>query len=110
MNYEVIPTDNFKREVKKLAKKYQSIVNDLEKLEKELSKKPTSGTHLGNGVYKVRMAIRTKGIGKSGGARVITYIYYEGEKVFLMSIYDKSEKDNITDTEISQILNDIDIE
>jgi mRNA-degrading endonuclease RelE of RelBE toxin-antitoxin system len=66
MSYEIIPTNNFKREVKKLAKKYRSIANDLEELEKELSKNPTLGDLLGSNVYKVRMAISSKGKGKSG--------------------------------------------
>jgi hypothetical protein len=110
MSYEIIPTDNFKREVKKLAKKYRSLADDLEKLEIELSQNPTSGKNLGNNVYKVRMAIYTKGKGKSGGARIISYVFVEGKKVFLMSIYDKNEKENISDNEILLLLKDIDIE
>jgi len=110
MSYEIIPTNNFNREVNKLAKKYRSIANDLEELEKELSKKPTLGDHLGSNVYKVRMAISSKGKGKSGGARIITHIYAIGEKLFLLSVYDKLEKENISDDEIKLLLKDIDIE
>ena len=110
MSYQIIPTNNFNHEVKKLAKKYRSIANDLEELEKELSKNPTLGDHLGSNVYKVRMAISDKGKGKSGGARVITHIYTLGEKLLLLSVYDKSEKENISDDEIKQLLKDIDID
>jgi hypothetical protein len=110
MSYEIIPTNNFNREVKKLAKKYRSIANDLEKLEKELSENPNLGDNLGNNVFKVRMAITSKGKGKSSGARLITHVFALGEKLFLLSVYDKSEKENITDDEIKQLLKDIDIE
>jgi hypothetical protein len=110
MSYEIIPTNNFKREVKKLSKKYHSIADDLEALEKELSNNPSLGDHLGFNVYKVRMAISSKGKGKSGGARLITHIYASGEKLFLLSIYDKSEKENISDDEIKQLLRNIEIE
>ena len=55
------------------------------------------------------MAITSKGKGKSGGARVITHMYAIGRKLFLLSIYDKSEKENISDDEIKLLLKDIDI-
>jgi len=110
MSYEIVPTNNFNREIKKLAKKYRSIVDDLEKLGNELIQNPTKGDNLGNNIFKVRMAISSKGKGKSGGARIITYVYVDGEKIFLLSIYDKSEKENISDIEIKHFLKDIDIE
>jgi hypothetical protein len=110
MSYEITPTDNFNREVKNLAKKYLSLADDLEILENELSKNPTFGNNLGNNVYKVRMAIASKGKGKSGVAKIISYVYVVGEKVFLLSVFDKNEKENISDKEIKQLLKDIDIE
>ncbi len=62
---------------------------------------------MGNNFYKIRLAITSKGKGKSGGARVITYIKITDETVFLTSIYDKSEKNTITDVELKQIFKDI---
>jgi len=53
------------------------------------------------------LAIASKGKGKSGGARVITYIFVEVSKVFLLTIYDKSEKENITDKELEELLSQI---
>lgn len=67
-----IPTDNFSREAKKLAKKHRSLKNNLTALGKELIENPNKGTHIGNGVYKIRMAITSKGKGTSGGARIIS--------------------------------------
>ena len=74
MNYKIIPTDNFNREVKKLAKKFRSIRNDLVQLRNDLQLKPTLGVHLGNNVYKIRVYIASKGRGKSGGARVTSFV------------------------------------
>lgn len=53
------------------------------------------------------MAIASKGKGKSGGARVITYnLYQEGNSVIidLLTIYDKGEISNISDEFISFLL------
>jgi len=100
MSYNVIPTDNFNKEVKQLAKKYPSLKDDLIKLRAELIVNPTLGTAIGSNVYKIRMAITSKGKGKSGGARVISYVYMIGEQIYLIDIYDKSEKENISDNDI----------
>jgi len=109
MSYSIIPTDNFNREVKQLAKKHLSLKDDLTQLRANLLKNPTLGKSLGNNVYKIRMAITSKGKGKSGGARVISYVYVQEEQIFLLSIYDKSEKENITDNEIKTFLNNLPI-
>jgi mRNA-degrading endonuclease RelE of RelBE toxin-antitoxin system len=109
MNYSIVPTDNFNKEVKQLAKKHRSIKKDLEQLEKDLLKNPVMGKSLGNNVYKIRMAISSKGKGKSGGARVISYVYIQDEQIFLLSIYDKSEKETVTDAEIKTFLKNLPI-
>lgn len=73
----------------------------------ELAKNPYQGADLGHGLRKVRMAVSAKGKGKSGGARVITLIlaYSEEEsEIGLLYIYDKSEQENLTDKELSDIL------
>lgn len=69
-----------------------------------LEQKPEQGTNLGNNCYKIRIAIASKGKGKSGGARVITNFVIAEETVFLISIYDKSEKENLTDKELDELL------
>lgn len=105
MSYSIIPTDNFSREAKQLAKKYRSFKTDLLQLKDDLIKNPLIGTSLGNNVYKIRLAIGSKSRGKAGGARVLSYVYVSGEKVFLLSVYDKSEKDTIPDHEIKAFIN-----
>ncbi|MEI7596017.1 MAG: type II toxin-antitoxin system RelE/ParE family toxin [Bacteroidota bacterium] len=107
MNFKIIPTDNFNKEVKHLAKKYKSIKSDLIKLREELIQNPTSGTLIGKNLYKVRMAISSKGKGKSGGARIISYVLIVDQELFLMSIYDKNEKDNISDADIKRFMQEI---
>ncbi|MDH5400268.1 MAG: type II toxin-antitoxin system RelE/ParE family toxin [Cyclobacteriaceae bacterium] len=104
MNYEVVYTDNFKREFKKLAKKYHSIRSDLECLLDTLEENPVQGIAIGMDCYKIRMAIASKGKGKSGGARVITHLYVDGNLVYLLSIYDKSDRETITNKEIETLL------
>ena len=105
MSYKIEITRNFSREAKSLLKKYPSLKGELESLGEELSENPEKGVPLGNNLYKIRLAIASKGRGKSGGARVITYLKTEQGNVYLLSIYDKGEKDTISDKEIKDILN-----
>lgn len=104
MNFEIVFSDNFLREIKKLSKKYKSIRSDFESFLDELENNPLQGTPLGKDCYKVRMSITSKNKGKSGGARVITYVKITKEKVILLSIYDKKEQDSISDNEIDKLL------
>ena len=67
----------------------------------------TQGTHIGNKCYKIRLAIKSKGKGKSGGARVITHIVVSNEEIYLLSIYDKADQDSITDKQILQLIKDL---
>ena len=105
MPYNVIAVPPFSRELKRLAKKYPSLKSEYQELVKELKENPEKGTPLGNNLYKIRLAIASKGKGKSGGARVITYLKNEQGNVYLLSIYDKGERDTISDNEIKNILN-----
>ncbi|MBX3101146.1 MAG: type II toxin-antitoxin system RelE/ParE family toxin [Bacteroidetes bacterium] len=87
---------SFEKSVKPLLKKYRSLEGDLLSLISSLEEQPESGTNLGENIFKVRLAIQSKGKGKSGGARVITYYANEHHKVFLLYIYDKSEQSTVT--------------
>ena len=69
-----------------------------------MEKNPEQGTNLGNNCYKIRVSIESKGKGKSGGARVITNIIIAEKTVYLLSIYDKSDKENLTDKELKELL------
>lgn len=104
MSYNVIATPRFKRDIKKLSKKYFSLKDEYASLIDELESRPHIGTPLGNNCYKIRVSIDSKGKGKSGGARVITYVVIKEELVFLLTIYDKAEKENITNRELKELL------
>jgi len=108
MSYEVIATPRFKRDIKKLSKKYFSLKKEYASLIDELGKNPQlQGTPLGNDCYKIRLSIASKGKGKSGGARVITHIVVKEKMVFLLTMYDKSEKENVTDKELQELLDQL---
>lgn len=87
-----------------MAKKYPSLKNEFAALLQSLEEDPEQGTKLGNNCYKIRLSIAPKSKGKSGGARVITNIMVIEETVYLLAIYDKSEKDNLTDKELDALL------
>ena len=97
-------TPEFKREYKRLSKKYASLDEDMKELIEELQENPTFGKSLGNNAFKIRLAISSKNKGKSGGARIITYFVTEENEVFLLSIYDKSEQENVSDKAIKALI------
>ena len=100
--------DEFKRPFRRLKKKYQSLTDDLEDFQKELIKNPLQGSDLGGGVRKIRMAITSKGKGKSGGARVLTLtvLVSDDADVTLLTIYDKSEIENVSDEYIKWLISE----
>jgi len=104
MSFNVKTIPKFERELKRLAKKYGSLKNEYIELVQSLREKPSQGTPLGNNCYKIRLAIASKGKGKSGGARAITYVQVSLTTVYLLTIFDKSEKENIPDSELQSLL------
>lgn len=104
MSYKVISIPKFEKELKRLAKGYPSLRNEYIELVHALETAPLQGTPLGNNCYKIRLSIASKGKGKSGGARVITYIQVSKTSVYLLTIFDKSEKENIPDKELAELL------
>jgi hypothetical protein len=107
MSNKVIVRKSFQRQAKRLAKRYKSFPKDLQKIVSELKENAELGTSLGNNVYKIRLAISSKNKGKSGGARVISYVYKLAETVYLLSIYDKSDTENISDKELKNLVEEV---
>ena len=73
----------------------------------ELLKNPQQGTELSPGIRKIRMAIKSKGKGKSGGARVITYNFLTAEmdgKIVLLLIYDKEDASSVKVNVLKEII------
>lgn len=102
-------TPEFLKSAKVLSKRYRSFTDDLKSLCEEIVKNPDLGDDLGNGIRKFRMAIKSKGKGKRGGARVISLsvvIDEEKSKMTFLYVYDKSDMANVSDNKIRQIILD----
>ena len=107
MNRKIEVIDEFKRSFKRLSKKFRTLNSELNDLITELEENPKFGNSLGAGLYKIRLASESKGGGKSGGFRVITYYVEEIddlEVVYLVTIYDKSEEDSIKKSDLVKIV------
>jgi mRNA-degrading endonuclease RelE of RelBE toxin-antitoxin system len=104
MSYSIELSSNFKKEAKRLSKKYPSLKKELAELFTELEDNPTLGTPLGNDIYKIRLAIASKNKGKSGGARVLSFVKVTQTTVLLFSIYSKGEVDSLTDKQIQELI------
>jgi|SRR6185312_10188892 len=104
MAIEVKYTPDFEKQLRRLANKYASIHEDLGSLIDDLELNPNIGQPLGKNLYKVRLAISSKSKGKSGGARVITYVLIKNESVYLAAIYDKSEHSTIDTERLLKVL------
>ncbi len=117
MKIKVVTSENFRKKAKRLLKKYHSLKSELQDLEKQLLENPELGIFLGNDCFKIKLAVQSKGKGKSGGVRIITHIIVrikqnEGDTkiVGLLTIYDKSEYESITDNEIKDVVSEIEME
>lgn len=105
---EVIATKSFVRSAKPLAKRYRSFNSGFKELIKELEANPLLGVDLGGGFRKVRMAISSKGKGKSGGCRVITLDFLEkNDCIYLIYAYDKSDASNVDMSVIKSIVDEM---
>ena len=104
MSFSIILHANFRREAKPLLKKFRSLGGELRELSSSLKQNPEQGTPIGSSCYKIRIAIKSKGGGKSGGARVITCVVAVREEVYLLSIYDKSEQSTLSDKRLKDLL------
>ncbi|MFI5162678.1 MAG: type II toxin-antitoxin system RelE/ParE family toxin [Sphingobacteriales bacterium] len=104
MSYKILSIAHFDKQLKRLVKKYPSLKVEYLILMKTLAENPGEGTSIGHDCYKIRLAIASKGKGKSGGARVITYVAFIKNEVYLLSIYDKSEAADIADKELLRLL------
>lgn len=110
MSFEVKTTPRFERLFKQLLKRHRSLKEDLLDLIDSLEQNPLKGDELSPGLRKIRMAISSKGKGKSGGARIITYNIFVSETdgtVYLIDIYDKGDYSTLDKTILQKIINDI---
>ena len=104
MNLKIISLNSFSKDVKKLYKKYKKLPTDLENLKKELLQNPRAGIEIGNNCYKIRLVNSSVPTGKRGGFRVIYYFIDNQNNLFLLTMYSKTELDNISDARLLEIL------
>lgn len=97
-------SEDFKIAFKRLKKRHKSLQADFENLLDSLLDNPNQGVDLGDDVRKIRLAITSKGRGKSGGARVIIRVRITADEIQLLYIYDKSDFENISDLFLREIL------
>lgn len=107
MSYSVKTIPQFERQAKRLVKKYASLKIELLEIAQKLKTEQALGTSIGKNCHKIRISIASKGKGKSGGARIITTFVVKDSIVYLLSVYDKSEKDSISDKELDELLSNI---
>ncbi len=96
MNYSLQTTDDFDREIKKLSKKFPSLKNDFQSIIDNIEKELILADDLGEGFRKIRINIKSKGKGSSGGGRIITYetiIAVNNKLVLFALIYNKGDYD-----------------
>ena len=110
MSYSIVTTHRFEKEIKRLVKKFPSLKNEFVALVEDISENPQIGTALGNNCFKIRVGISSKGKGKSGGARVITHVYIAEETVYLLTIYDKSEKSDLQPNELKEMIENLELD
>jgi len=103
MNYKIDTIPRFEKDVKKLKKKFPKIKNDLVKFINELSSNHELGINLGENIFKVRIPNSSIPTGKSEGFRIITY-YKTNDTLYLVTIYSKTEEDNILTDKLRQIV------
>lgn len=104
MNFDVKTISVFERQAKRLLKKFPSLKSELQTLVDQLKHNPDKGTSIGHGCFKIRLAIASKGKGKSGGSRVITHVLVKDHTIYLLAIYDKSDIENFTDNEVIELI------
>lgn len=106
MNFKVKTVPNFEKEAKKISKKHRGIKSDLLNLIHDLEINPELGAHLGQNIYKIRLSISGTNKGKSGGARIITYVVIIDKIVYLAEIYLKSDHSTVNIEDVIQRLKD----
>ncbi len=107
MNYNITTSNYFNVAAKRLAKKYPSFKEDIKVFREELMKNPLQGAELYPGIRKIRMTIKSKGKGKSGGARIITYNFIAKEmkgEIVLLLIYDKEDASTVKVNVLKEII------
>jgi len=104
MSFEIKPLAGFKKDLKILSKKYKKIADDIRKVILDLKANPKAGAYIQYNCYKIRVPNSSTQRGKSGGFRIIYYFLDKQNNLYLMNIYSKTKKENISDNELLELL------
>ena len=109
-NITVSVSDDFAKEAKRLAKKYPSFKQDYKEFLESIKNNPLQGDEITKNIRKIRMAIKAKGKGRSGGARVITFNVLtdveNGHVIFLL-LYDKEDASTVKVNVVKQLVREM---
>ncbi|MCX6073638.1 MAG: type II toxin-antitoxin system RelE/ParE family toxin [Campylobacterales bacterium] len=100
----ILETEKFSKSIKKLKKRFRHIEDDCEEFIEHIEYEEDLGIHLGDGVYKARIANTDKKSGKSSGYRLISYLKLIDNELYLLLIYDKSDFENLSESEIDKLV------
>src|SRR4030042_3528630 len=107
MSYQIRTISSFEKAVKELAKKYRNLKKDLEQIIKSMEKDPYFGVAIPGYegvVWKLRIANTSAKRGKQGGFRIIYLIEKTIGTCYLLTIYSKTGKSDVSMEEIEDIL------
>lgn len=112
MQFEVIPTPQFEKDLKKIAKKNRNVGNDIKPVLEDLEKGNFNGDvikmqfedSVNNIAVKIRVAPASQNVGKSGGYRLICYAEKNNGQVYLLTIYSKTDMENISNKQILELI------
>ena len=111
MQYEVIPTPRFEKDLKRIGKKNRNISEDLKPVLEELENGDFKNKTVlmqvkdnDNVAIKIRVADVSSNRGKSGAYRLICYAEKEDGKIYLLTMYAKNERESISNKEILELI------
>ncbi len=110
MTYNVRLTASFKRSVKKLKRRYPHIKDDVQEGVELLLQTPQLGVVVpgSGGIRKIRLPNRDAKRGKSGGYRLLYYLEdTESQALYLLFVYSKSDRADVTRRELKQLLDEM---
>ena len=113
MSFKVIVTSEFSKAAKRLGKKYPSFKKDYSSFVESIEEDPFQGVELYPGIRKIRLQIKSKGKGKSGGARVITFnvlVDNENGQVYLLLLYDKEDFSTVDVNVVRKLIGELNID
>lgn len=110
--YKIIATRKFDKDIKSYQRKFKNIGEDVKEIVDELKEGNLIGDVIknlkmkddNNNVIKVRVANSDAHVGKSNGYRLIYYAEKSDGTIYLLTIYYKKEKEDISNKEIQELI------